>query len=426
MAKLELIDRRAPQGLSDLSPTDALIALPTFNNEATIATVLASARAASLRFPGIRTVIVHVDGGSTDSTIERARAVIADDPLLVQMSYPLYPVHQLEVTRHPVPGIESAYRVIFGAAEQLGVRACCIVAADDGALQPDSIAALLQPVLDRGEDLVAPVYQRGKHEGLLVGGILYPMVRAIYGTGVRQPVGEDFGYSRTLIRHCLDYPKGWSSEAARQDVSLWITLQAVQADLKLCQVRLGCRPRLEKSFRLDVSSLLSSLVGGLFAEIERTAEIWQRVRESRALEISGRDGSEDDSPTPDVSPMIETFQLGYQNLQEIWGLVLPPGTLLELKRLVRQPEQEFRFASHVWARIMFDFALAYRLRTIGRDHLLGALTPLYLGWLASFILRTREMSFIQVEQEIESLCMTYESQKPYLISRWRWPDRFMP
>jgi glucosylglycerate synthase len=32
----------------------------------------------------------------------------------------------------------------------------------------------------------------------------------------------------------------------------------------------------------------------------------------------------------------------------------------------------------------------------------------------------------QAEDQIEELCMAYESEKPYLISRWRWPDRFTP
>jgi len=32
----------------------------------------------------------------------------------------------------------------------------------------------------------------------------------------------------------------------------------------------------------------------------------------------------------------------------------------------------------------------------------------------------------QTEDQIEQICIAYETQKPYLISRWRWPDRFMP
>jgi hypothetical protein len=124
--------------------------------------------------------------------------------------------------------------------------------------------------------------------------------------------------------------------------------------------------------------------------------------------------------------MIDAFRIGYENLKDIWSLVLPPATLLELRRMSRQPEQEFRFAGELWARIVYDFAVAHRLRLIGRDHLLRALTPLYMAWVAAFILGEKESHESQVENQIEQLCIAYELQKPYLISRWRWPDRFMP
>jgi len=31
-----------------------------------------------------------------------------------------------------------------------------------------------------------------------------------------------------------------------------------------------------------------------------------------------------------------------------------------------------------------------------------------------------------VEERIEALCLRFEAEKPYLIARWRWPDRFTP
>jgi len=124
--------------------------------------------------------------------------------------------------------------------------------------------------------------------------------------------------------------------------------------------------------------------------------------------------------------MIEKFRLGFVNLQEIWGLILPPATLLELKKMSRQTDEAFRFPDEFWARVIYDFAVAYRLRTIGRDHLMGALAPLYLAWAASFILSVRGLRLRDVAGRIEHLCKTYETEKPYLISRWRWPDRFMP
>ena len=78
----------------------------------------------------------------------------------------------------------------------------------------------------------------------------------------------------------------------------------------------------------------------------------------------------------------------------------------------------------LWARILYDFILAYRLRTINRGHLMGALTPLYLAWVASHLILIADGT--PPEQHIEEQAQTFENDKPYLVSRWRWPDRFTP
>jgi hypothetical protein len=124
--------------------------------------------------------------------------------------------------------------------------------------------------------------------------------------------------------------------------------------------------------------------------------------------------------------MIDTFRIGCQNLQDIWSLILPPAALLDLRRMGRVPDNQFRYNDALWSRTVYDFAVGHHLHTLGRDHLLRSLVPLYMGWVASFILSASDMTSGQVEDYLEVLCRTYESQKPYLISRWRWPDRFMP
>src|SRR5208283_1733234 len=120
--------------------------------------------------------------------------------------------------------------------------------------------------------------------------------------------------------------------------------------------------------------------------------------------------------------MLQGFRLAYTNLREIWSLVLPPNTLLGLKRLSLIDGPEFRMPENLWARIVFDFLIAYRLRTINRGHLLGALIPLYLAWIASYI--NVVASGIPAERKIEAVAAAFEADKPYLVARWRWPDRF--
>ena len=124
--------------------------------------------------------------------------------------------------------------------------------------------------------------------------------------------------------------------------------------------------------------------------------------------------------------MLESFKLGCQDLQGLWSLFLPPATLLDYKKLSRSPEDLLRFPDDLWARTVYDFALAWRLRVIDRDHLLRAITPVYLGWAASSVLEMQTAGPEEVEERQERLCMAFETQKRYLISRWRWPDRFSP
>jgi hypothetical protein len=124
--------------------------------------------------------------------------------------------------------------------------------------------------------------------------------------------------------------------------------------------------------------------------------------------------------------MIESFRLGTRNLQDVWGLLLPPTTLLELRALSRLPENQFRFPDQLWVRIVYDFALGYHLRTMSRDHVLRSITPLYLAWIASYSLEIQAAEPAEVDARIERLARAYEDSKSYLVSRWRWPDRFNP
>ena len=123
--------------------------------------------------------------------------------------------------------------------------------------------------------------------------------------------------------------------------------------------------------------------------------------------------------------MIESFHLAQNNLQEIWSLVLPPQSRLALKKLSQLSAEAFTMEPDLWARIVYDFALAFHLRTLNRNHLLGAMTPLYLAWAASHLRFVADHPD-RAAHAIERNAAAFESEKSYIVSRWRWPDRFNP
>jgi hypothetical protein len=161
--------------------------------------------------------------------------------------------------------------------------------------------------------------------------------------------------------------------------------------------------------------------------MERNAAVWQRIRGLRAVPRFGEPAPPAaETGTADFRRMLESFQIGAQNLQDVWNLVLPPKTMLETVRLARLPADQFRMPDDLWVSIVYDFALAHRLRTISRDHLLRSMTPLYLGWVVSYALEMEAASPEAVESRLELLSKAFDAGKSYLMSRWRWPDRFNP
>jgi hypothetical protein len=167
------------------------------------------------------------------------------------------------------------------------------------------------------------------------------------------------------------------------------------------------------------------VVGSLFADLEAREDIWQRVRSSTSVPLIGEAAPTRLAPADvNLDRLIESFRLGYRELRDIWSWIIPPRAIVELRKLANGATERFRLDDELWAQIVYDFAVGYRLRTFPRDHLLRSLTPLYTGWLASIIVQVRELPPEVADARLERLAVAFEAQKPYLMSRWRWPERF--
>ncbi|MBI4902176.1 MAG: glycosyl transferase family 2 [Acidobacteria bacterium] len=414
------------RNLERLSGADLVLGIPSYNNAATIATVIAAAQAGVARyFPDSRVVIVHADGGSSDGTAECA-VEAADREKFLQVPFRIYPVDKHSGEHTLMPGKASAQQAIFQLASKLGAKASVVVNGWARGVTPEWVEQLARPVLEQGFDFVAPYYRRHKFDGAIGKGILDPMVRVLFGRRIRQAGSAEFAASARLVERCL-LKKEWTTDISSISADFWLSIQALSGGFRVCQAYLGPKVEDAEGPLPDLSAILSHLLGCLFSDMVVNPAYWQKLRGSEPVPVFGPPFESATEPASvNILRMIESYRLGHRDLQGIWGMVLPPATMLELKKLAMRPDEAFRIEDEVWARTVSDFSLAYRLRNIGRDHLLRALTPLYLGWAASFILQIEDAGPEAVERRVEKLCLAYEAQKPYLISRWRWPDRFNP
>ncbi len=295
---------------------------------------------------------------------------------------------------------------------------CLLLGTDAQTLHP---AAIRELALAAGKaDLAVASYDLNPRESLVNSAILYPVIRAVYGARPRFPLALDLGLSLRMAERLAMAAQRYTA-LNQEDALLWPTAEAAVANLPILEVSVGQRT-LPQPKSPDLNSLLNQVTGSLFADIELKASFWQRARGVQPQRVFAETAA--GVSMPDVQPMLDSFRLAYTNLHEIWSLVLPPNSLLGLKKLSLMPPNGFYMPEALWARIVYDFILAWRLRTINRGHLLGALTPLYLAWVASHVVLAN--SGTAPEAHVEAQAAAFEADKPYLVSRWRWPDRFNP
>lgn len=306
-------------------------------------------------------------------------------------------------------------------AKRYDARNVLILGPECGSLTPAALRQLTNAVVSGSIDLALPHYHLPANAGLVNSAILYPLTRALFATRARYPLAIDMGLSFRMVERLAHAAQRFTA-VGQNDALVWPVSEAIMAGYTLGEFEIGARS-LPHPPDPDIRTILSHVTASLFSDIESKAAFWQRARRLPPVRVALPPQTWAES-TPDVLSLVDGYRLAYSNLQEIWSLVLPPNSLLGLKRLTLLEPAAFRMPESLWARIVYDFLIAYRLRSINRGHLLGALIPLYLAWVASHI--NMSASGADPERHIEALATAFDADKPYLVSRWRWPDRFNP
>ncbi len=404
----------------EVGGADLLVGVPSHNHARTVEPVIRGAQAGLAKaFPQARSLIVVADGGSTDGTPDLVRGLAGDDLRVVLVPSPVSRTRRISLPYHGIPAKETAVRLLFGIAQALEARACCLLEANLPGLTPEWIELLLRPVWEGEADYVVSVFARHKFDGTITNAIVYPLTRVLYGQRIRQPIGGLYGLSGKLAGLYLAQDV-WRTDLASHAVDLWMTTAAVAEGQRVWEAFLGPRPGEPKGPAVDLPTTISQVVGAVFALMERYEEVWREVRGSGPVPMVGTRSEVGLIPIQvNLARMVNAFRQGLRDLLPLWEQVLAPETLADLYPLGDLAVEEFRFAQELWVRVVYDFALASHFRILHRDHLLRCLTPLYLGRTASFVQESWERTADQAERIVEGVCREFEAGKPYLVDRWR-------
>lgn len=396
-----------PQGVKS---ADLVVGIPSLNEADSIAVPTAAAgRGLAEFFPDLEAAIVNVDNCSTDGTREAFLATPTPCPKIYVS------------TPEGVRGKGNNLHNLFQAAVELGARAVVMVDADLKTITPSWIRYLAEPVLD-GFDYVSPIYVRHKYDGTITNHIAYPMLRSLCGLRVRQPIGGDFGFSGKYARALLS-ERLWNEHTAHFGIDIWMTTIAIARKFEVCQAFLGSpKGHKPKDPAADLGPMFTQVVGTLFALMQEFEYVWKEVRDSRPSSVFGFGlgvGSDVADVQLDTDNLFRSLRAGLDEHVEVLDRVLSNGVrgaVGDWRSFAA--EGDVTFGTDLWARILFDFAVAHRNRTVPIEALIHALIPLYHGRVLAYFNRTRDMDTREAEEYLENISRTFEAEKPYLVERW--------
>jgi len=389
-----------------------VVGIPSYNESETIGHVVEMAGAGLDKyFPGFKSVIVNCDNCSPDGT--RDAFLAADVPQGIRKQYISTP--------EGVQGKGNNFLNLFRFGSEVDARILVAVDADLRSITPEWIKYLGYPVKD-GHDFVTPLYSRHQFDGTITNHFCYPLVYALMGVDIRQPIGGDFAFSPRLCTHWLG--QEWNEKNRNYGVDIFMSLNALSGDFRVCQTDLGAKihnvsaPKLNRMFEEVVYTLFSILIENRSRWLSakpNSIDDPERDDEAQAVQCYGPNDC--DAEMADISlDIIKLKKDCRQEYIKYYDIVKKYLSVYAFKIINDNMEMDqYDIDTMLWTHIVYRFLYLFDGASEEQKmEIINALKPLYFARSITFDYQTYSYSISFAEEEIKKQAMAFLSQKPYL------------
>ena len=203
-----------------------VVGIPARDEECTVGAVARAADAGlHLARPGGTNVVVLAENGSTDGTVRRftdtalrARKVVASTP-------------------GPGTGKGTNVFAVVDRALELDADGVLLLDADVRSTEPEWVGRLADAVDGDEPVLAVPSYRRNRFEANTTNHLASPLLAAVFGVHVQQPIGGEFAFNRAFLERATTWHR--PDSAYLYGIDVWLTANALREHMRVVEVPLG-------------------------------------------------------------------------------------------------------------------------------------------------------------------------------------------
>ncbi len=382
---------------------DLVVGIPSYNEADNIGFVVEQvAQGLEKYYPHLNTAIINSDNASQDGTKDVFLRAESGGIPKIYLSTP--------------PGVEGKgnnFHNLFTYLSKYPPRVVVVVDADLRSIRPSWPRTLAEPIIN-GYEFVTPIYSRNEYDGTITNHLCYPLIYALLGKKIRQPIAGEFAFSARLMEHWRT--QRWGRNVRQYGVDIFMTTQAILGDFPVALVGLGSKVHNPSSPKLG--KMFTQVVDTLFDSLLKSKERWNRdLIKVETPPVYGRAPS---LPAPQQLP-IDYKDLKRQAVREFTSSqslilqILPPETGEKIQEMFRA--HRFRLSSLMWMNLVYDFLCSYDRAPdrAGKLKVIKALKPLYLARVVSFIRETLELDHTNSEKKIIRQAEVFRSHRHLLV-----------
>ena len=281
------------------------------------------------------------------------------------------------------------------------------------AITGERVTELIEPINRAQVEFLAPRHRRHPRDGVLITQLVRPLVRALYGVALDEPLGAEFACSGRFASHCLEQDI-WSREAARFAIDLWLRTEALAQRFRVGQI---WRPAAAAGTRTTLREAVRQVVLSLIESLRAHESFWMSSDGIAELPTWGTDpGVMPDAAAWDYRALAERARHDSVEIKPLLEEVLEPQLVARL--IDDSPDESSGLDDELWVRTVYAFAAATRRGRTSIEHLADMFAPLYMWRASAFMSQTASEPPEVVQDRLDSLCQTFQRLKPVLIASW--------